>query len=56
MYFPYFRCKQFELLALRELSGRLGHSGKISPVPEPVKKSSPTVAGCVLNPRFKDGM
>ncbi|MGX5691437.1 sce7725 family protein [Arcticibacter tournemirensis] len=43
MYFPYLRCKQFDLLALRELSERLGHSGKISPVLEPVKKSSPTL-------------
>jgi len=40
MYFPYLRCKQFELLALRELSVELGKSGKISPVLEPVKKST----------------
>ncbi len=43
MYFPYLRCKQFELLALRELNERLGQSGKISPVLEPVKRSSPTL-------------
>jgi hypothetical protein len=40
MYFPYLRCKQFELLALRELASKLGKSGVISPVLEPVKKST----------------
>ena len=39
MYFPYLRCKQFELLALRELAQELGRSDKLSPVLEPVKKS-----------------
>lgn len=39
MYFPYLRCKQFELLALRDLSELLGQSQKISPILEPVKKS-----------------
>ncbi len=43
MYFPYLRCKQFELIALRELSVRLGSSGKISPVLEPVKNSTGTL-------------
>jgi len=40
MYFPYLRCKQFELLAIRELAPKLGQSKKISPVLEPVKKST----------------
>ena len=40
MYFPYLRGKQFELLALRELSNRIGTSEKISPVLEPVKRST----------------
>lgn len=40
MYFPYLRCKQFELLALRELASKMGDSEKISPVLEPVKKST----------------
>ena len=40
MYFPYLRCKQFELLALRELAHSIGLSGKIFPVLEPVKKST----------------
>ncbi|MGI8583945.1 MAG: sce7725 family protein [Chitinophagaceae bacterium] len=40
MYFPYLRCKQFELLALREISPVIGATAKISPVLEPVKKST----------------
>lgn len=43
MYFPYLRCKQFELLALRELGQRLGQSGRISPILEPVKRSANTL-------------
>jgi hypothetical protein len=43
MYFPYLRCKQFELLALRELSQKLGSSRQISPVLEPVKRSPNTL-------------
>ncbi|HEY8688301.1 MAG TPA: sce7725 family protein [Chitinophagaceae bacterium] len=39
MYFPYLRCKQFELLALRETAQKIGESKKISPILEPVKKS-----------------
>ena len=39
MYFPYLRGKQFELIALRELSNTVDKS-KISPVIEPVKDSS----------------
>lgn len=40
MYFPYLRCKQFELLALREISPVLRSSELISPVLEPVKRST----------------
>jgi len=40
MYFPYLRCKQFELLALREISPIIGAAATISPVLEPVKKST----------------
>jgi hypothetical protein len=43
MYFPYLRCKQFELLALRELSQRIGSSEKMSPVLEPVKRAPVTL-------------
>lgn len=40
MYFPYLRCKQFELLAIREVAHIIGPKGLISPVLEPVKKST----------------
>lgn len=41
MYFPYLRGKQFELIALRELSELMSsQSEKISPIIEPVKDSS----------------
>ncbi|MGB0880683.1 MAG: sce7725 family protein [Polaribacter sp.] len=41
MYFPYLRGKQFELIALRELSGFMSsRRAKLSPVIEPVKDSS----------------
>lgn len=41
MYFPYLRGKQFELIALRELSTLMSSkSEKISPIIEPVKGSS----------------
>jgi len=40
MYFPYLRGKQFELIALRELSTLISTSEKISPIIEPVKNSS----------------
>lgn len=43
MYFPLLRGKQFELIALRELSDMLSEdSDLISPIIEPVKKSSAT--------------
>jgi hypothetical protein len=41
MYYPYLRGKQFELLALRDLSDLLStNASKISPIIEPVKDSS----------------
>jgi hypothetical protein len=40
MYFPYLRCKQFELLALNEMSSIIGQSKAVSPILEPVKKST----------------
>lgn len=53
MYFPYFRCKQFELLAVRELAVKLGESQRVSPVLEPLKKAAAplvkTIESLVLN-------
>lgn len=43
MYFPYLRGKQYELIALRELSGSIGESGVIHPIIEPVKESTSTL-------------
>lgn len=40
MYFPYLRCKQFELIALRELVPVLSEADTVSPVLEPVRKST----------------
>lgn len=40
MYFPYLRCKQFELLALRDICTEVGAANKISPILEPVKKAT----------------
>ncbi|OQX80666.1 MAG: hypothetical protein B6D61_01730 [Bacteroidetes bacterium 4484_249] len=41
MYFPYLRGKQFELIALRELSSLMSdNKNKISPIIEPVRSSS----------------
>ena len=41
MYFPYLRGKQFELIALRELSKVMANNrAKVSPIIEPVKDSS----------------
>ena len=37
MYFPYLRGKQYELLALKELSPLLGAQGKLVPIIEPVR-------------------
>lgn len=39
MYFPLIRGKQFELIALRDLSSQMAESQKISPIIEPVKEA-----------------
>ena len=39
MYFPLIRGKQFELIALRDLSSQMADSKKISPIIEPVKEA-----------------
>lgn len=43
MYFPYLRGKQYELIALRELSESMGETGVIHPIIEPVKESTSTL-------------
>lgn len=40
MYFPYLRGKQYELLALKELSGLLGDQLKVVPIIEPVRSAA----------------
>lgn len=40
MYFPYLRGKQYELLAVKELSGLLGEQQKVVPIIEPVRPAS----------------
>jgi len=47
MYLPYVRGKQFELLALRELSSAMAHSGSISPIIEPVKQRTSSLERCL---------
>lgn len=47
MYFPYLRGKQFELLALKELSSRIGDCGRVVPIIEPVKKPDGGLRRCV---------
>ena len=44
MYYPYLRGKQFELLALRELSktGALPDYGHVCPIVEPLKDDAST--------------
>ena len=43
MYFPLIRGKQFELLALRDLSKQIANSTKISPIIEPVKEATAVI-------------
>ena len=43
MYFPYLRGKQFELIALREISKFLQNSHLVSPIIEPVKETTVTL-------------
>ena len=47
MYFPYFRGKQFELIALRELLPKIKNNGKIIPVVEPVKSKTNSLVSLV---------
>lgn len=54
MYFPYLRGKQFELIALREISEIMANKiGSISPIIEPVKNSS-TLKSTLLELRNKN--
>src|SRR5271155_2717578 len=41
-YFPFLRGKLNELLALRELAGRIAASGSVNPIIEPVNANSTT--------------
>lgn len=43
MYFPYLRGKQYELIALRELSESMGKTNVIHPIIEPVRESTSTL-------------
>jgi hypothetical protein len=43
MYFPYLRGKQFEMIALRELSEFMSDKSLISPIIEPVKEATVTL-------------
>ena len=47
MYLPYLRGKQFELLALRELTSLPLNAGKISPIIEPLKKDLKSIETAV---------
>ena len=47
MYFPYFRGKQFELIALRELLPKITNNGKIIPIIEPVKLKTNSLVNLV---------
>lgn len=40
MYLPYLRGKQYELLAIKELSGLLGDQQKVVPIIEPVRSAA----------------
>ncbi len=42
MYFPFLRGKQFELIALREISGIISGKNNVNPIIEPVKKKTTT--------------
>ncbi len=46
MYFPYFRGRQEELLAINEAAPNLAANGKIIPVIEPVRTNAPAVVRC----------
>lgn len=56
MYFPYLRGKQFELLALRELSELLGDQQSVRPVIEPVRGQLSGAMGRCLESLVKDNV
>ena len=43
MYYPYFRARQFELIALRELADEDTLQDRVIPIFEPVKRPSITL-------------
>ena len=47
MYFPYLRGKQYELLALKELSQLIGSQGKVLPIIEPVRAPDGGLDRCI---------
>ncbi|MCU1584527.1 MAG: hypothetical protein JWM49_1083 [Microbacteriaceae bacterium] len=49
MYFPYLRGKQFELLALKELSPLLGQRRNVLPIIEPVRKPDGGLTRCLAS-------
>lgn len=64
LYYPFFRAKTYDVLAVSELAQLLAQGGKVLPIFEPVKVSSPTLisraanfaaaklaVGLVLNPQ-----
>ena len=64
LYYPFFRAKQNEVIAVADLAATLARNGKVLPIFEPVKVSSPTLVnhatkfaaakltvGLILNPQ-----
>lgn len=49
MYFPYLRGKQFELLALKELSSLLGQRQNVFPIIEPVRNPEGGLTRCLAS-------
>ncbi len=47
MYFPYFRGKQFELLAIKESARRVSRDRKATPIIEPVKSNLSGLSRCL---------
>lgn len=54
MYFPYLRGKQYELIALRELSRSLGEFRVVHPIIEPVRESTSTLRLTIEELKDKD--
>ncbi|MCW1913749.1 sce7725 family protein [Luteolibacter sp. GHJ8] len=53
-YFPFLRGKQNELIAVRELSGRIADSSAVRPIIEPVNGNATTIGA--LNEFYRQGM